>query len=309
MPDEFDAVLSNPPYVREDERASLAPEILRHEPAAALFAGVDGLDVVRRLVAQAGERGRVRLLAAGDRAGAGRRCRRADASNGVSRRCAPSATSPGSSASSSESASGADVGTGAVSGSGRSASGGGRSRRSDAAALTAEHMRRLEACLEGDGVALTPTDTVYGLACNPESEVALRRIYELKRRPPQKPAAVMFFSLQAALDTLSELGPRTRAAAQALLPGPVTLLLTNPRGRYPGACAPSGDGPGLLGLRVPALAGQLAALAAIALPAAQSSANFAGGPDPRTLAEVPAELREGAELVLDGGSCRGQPRR
>jgi release factor glutamine methyltransferase len=62
-PDEFDAVLSNPPYVREDERSSLAPEILRHEPASALFAGEDGLDVVRRLVAQVGERTRVRLLA------------------------------------------------------------------------------------------------------------------------------------------------------------------------------------------------------------------------------------------------------
>ena len=164
---------------------------------------------------------------------------------------------------------------------------------------------RLEACLAGDGVALIPTDTVYGLACNPDSERALRRIYELKRRPPQKPAAVMFFSLQAALTTLSELGPRTRAAAQALLPGPVTLLLANPHGRYPGACAPSGDGPGLLGLRVPALEGPLADLAAIGLPAAQSSANFAGQPDPRTLAEVQAELREGADLVLDGGELPG----
>ncbi len=63
VPDEFDAVVSNPPYVREDERASLAPEILRHEPASALFAGRDGLDVVRRLVAQAGVRDRIRLLA------------------------------------------------------------------------------------------------------------------------------------------------------------------------------------------------------------------------------------------------------
>ena len=63
VPDEFDAVLSNPPYVRDDERASLAPEIVRHEPAAALFAGEDGLAVVRRLVDQAGERERVRLLA------------------------------------------------------------------------------------------------------------------------------------------------------------------------------------------------------------------------------------------------------
>jgi release factor glutamine methyltransferase len=45
-----DAVLSNPPYVADGERASLQPEIVRHEPAGALFAGADGLDVIRRLV-------------------------------------------------------------------------------------------------------------------------------------------------------------------------------------------------------------------------------------------------------------------
>lgn len=165
--------------------------------------------------------------------------------------------------------------------------------------------QRLRACLAGEGVALIPTDTVYGLACNPDSEVALRRIYELKRRPPRKPAAVMFFSLQAALDTLTELGPRTRAAVEALLPGPVTLLLANPLCRYPGACAPGSGGPGLLGLRLPALDGSRSGLTAVGLPAAQSSANFAGGPDPRTLDEVPAQLRVGADLVIDGGELPG----
>ena len=54
--DEFDAIVSNPPYVRDDERASLAPEILRHEPPSALFAGPDGLDAIRRLVSQAAGR-------------------------------------------------------------------------------------------------------------------------------------------------------------------------------------------------------------------------------------------------------------
>jgi len=46
-----DAVVSNPPYV--EDGAPLQPEIARHEPAAALFAGADGLAVIRRLVAQA----------------------------------------------------------------------------------------------------------------------------------------------------------------------------------------------------------------------------------------------------------------
>jgi release factor glutamine methyltransferase len=57
-----DAVLSNPPYVAESERATLAPEITRHEPAGALFAGADGLDVIRRLVPAAAAAG-ARLLA------------------------------------------------------------------------------------------------------------------------------------------------------------------------------------------------------------------------------------------------------
>ena len=51
---EVDAIVSNPPYV--EDGADLAPEIVRHEPATALYAGLDGLAVVRRLVAQAGER-------------------------------------------------------------------------------------------------------------------------------------------------------------------------------------------------------------------------------------------------------------
>jgi L-threonylcarbamoyladenylate synthase len=172
--------------------------------------------------------------------------------------------------------------------------------------LGLDDAARLEECLAGDGVALIPTDTVYGLACNPESRTALRRIYKLKGRPPVKPAAVMFFARQPALDSLSELGPRTRCALGALLPGPVTLLLENSSRRFPLACDPgAGGGAGLLGLRVPLLQGPLAALAGVGAPAAQSSANFSGEADPCDLQSVPIELREGVDLVLDGGPLPG----
>jgi release factor glutamine methyltransferase len=61
--DEFDAILSNPPYVAESERASLAPEILRHEPPEALFAGPDGLSVIRALCGQLADLPDVRIVA------------------------------------------------------------------------------------------------------------------------------------------------------------------------------------------------------------------------------------------------------
>ena len=171
--------------------------------------------------------------------------------------------------------------------------------------LTAADAIRLRECLAGEGVAVIPTDTVYGLACNPLSEAAVGRLYELKGRPPVKPSALMFFALDPALDALPGLGPRTRAALTALLPGPVTLLLPNPDGRFPLACDPAGDGTGVLGLRVPLLHESLSALALIGNPAMQSSANLSGGPDPRRLSDVPLKLREGADVVLDGGELPG----
>jgi release factor glutamine methyltransferase len=63
VPDDFDAVLSNPPYVADGERARLAPEIVRHEPHRALFAGEDGLDTIRALIEQLAKRPTVTFAA------------------------------------------------------------------------------------------------------------------------------------------------------------------------------------------------------------------------------------------------------
>jgi len=175
------------------------------------------------------------------------------------------------------------------------------------AALDDEHAKRLEKCLADGGVAVFPADTVYGLCCDPENEQAVRRLYELKGRPAERPAAVMFFALEPALESLTELGSHTRIAVQALLPGPVTLLLPNRGHRYPLACGPGAGGADTLGLRVPAWTPALAGLGTVDVPVLQSSANLAGESDARRLADVPASIRAGADLVLDGGELPGVP--
>jgi L-threonylcarbamoyladenylate synthase len=171
-------------------------------------------------------------------------------------------------------------------------------------ALSAADARTFERCIAVGGIAVFPADTVYGLACEPDSKEAVQRLYMLKRRRPDKPAAVMFFALDLALAALPELGPRTRGALQALLPGAVTLLLPNPAGRFPLACGPE---PLVLGLRVPVWPPALAALADVRWPVLQSSANAAGGPDARRLEEVPEYMRAHCDLVLDGGELPGTP--
>jgi L-threonylcarbamoyladenylate synthase len=171
-------------------------------------------------------------------------------------------------------------------------------------ALSAADAETFERCIAVGGVAVFPADTVYGLACEPDTKEAVQRLYMLKRRRPDKPAAVMFFALDLALAALPEVGPRTARALPALLPGPVTLLLANPAGRFPLACA---NDPHTLGLRVPAWPPALTALADVRWPVLQSSANAAGGPDARRLEEVPEYMREHTDLVLDGGELPGTP--
>jgi L-threonylcarbamoyladenylate synthase len=165
-------------------------------------------------------------------------------------------------------------------------------------------VERLAQCVYDGGVGVFPSDTVYGVCCDPESEQAAQRLYELKGRPAARPAAVMFFALEPALAALPELPDTERRALQALLPGPVTLLLANRAQRFAPACRTD---PATLGLRVPRLPQPLHALGSFAGAIMQSSANLSGQPDARSLAEVPDSILAGADLVLDGGELPGRP--
>ena len=170
--------------------------------------------------------------------------------------------------------------------------------------LTRDDAEHLEECIAGGGVAVFPTDTVYGVCCDPRDASAARRLYELKGRPAKRSSAVMFFALAPALEMLEDLSEPDRLALQVLLPGPLTLLLSNPTRRFAAACR---SDPGTLGLRVPRLPANLRALESIGRPVLQTSANLSGAPDARVLDDVPESLRRGADLVLDGGELPGAP--
>jgi L-threonylcarbamoyladenylate synthase len=159
-------------------------------------------------------------------------------------------------------------------------------------------MSEFAAAIGSGGVVLFPSDTVYGLACDPLNGDAIARLYALKGRAPDKAAAVMFFSLPAALATLPELGAVTLSAMRALMPGGVTVLLPNPEHRFPLACRAD---PATLGLRVIAVD----ALPGVMAPVLQSSANRSGEPEARRLAEVDDSISARVALAIDGGELPG----
>jgi L-threonylcarbamoyladenylate synthase len=158
---------------------------------------------------------------------------------------------------------------------------------------------KLERCVFGGGVALFPADGLYGLACDPTNAEAIERIHRIKGRDEGKPSAVMFFSPLAMRELIAALGPRTRDALGAMLPGPVTLVVANPQHRYPLAC---GDDPDRLGIRL--IGGPLAGAECAIF---QTSANLSGEPAPSRFDDVDSRIREAVDLALDGGELTGAP--
>jgi len=170
--------------------------------------------------------------------------------------------------------------------------------------VTDGKVKEFEEVISGGGLAVFPTDTVYGLGTHPDSVEGAHRLYWIKGRSPDRPAAVLFFDLERALAELPEIGLKTRAALDRLLPGAITILLPNPATRFPLAC---GAQPSRLGLRVPKLDEKLAKLANVKVPILQSSANPTAEPDPRSLEDVDPRIRRGADIELDAGVLPGTP--
>lgn len=159
--------------------------------------------------------------------------------------------------------------------------------------------KALERCISKGGVAVFPSDGLYGLACDPLDAGAIAKIHRLKGRDDGKPSAVMYFSPLAIRELVSGLGPRTKAAVSALLPGPVTLVIHNPQRRYPLACR---QDPERLGIRL--IGGPLAGTMC---PVFQTSANLSGDPAPTRFADVPESILDGVDLAIDGGELPGLP--
>jgi L-threonylcarbamoyladenylate synthase len=157
----------------------------------------------------------------------------------------------------------------------------------------------LERTIAAGGVVVFPSDGVYGLACDPLDAAAISRIHRIKGRDDGKPAAVMYFSPLAMRELVAELGPHAAAAASALLPGPVTLVVKNPGHRYPLACREDVE---RLGVRL--LAGPLAGAMC---PIFQTSANHSGKPAPSRFADVSGAILGAVDLAIDGGELGGLP--
>lgn len=153
------------------------------------------------------------------------------------------------------------------------------------------------ALLAGEPVVL-PTDTVYGLCADARSEPACRRALSLKGRSGRQPSALLFPTVD---DVLAQLSDLPEPILRALLPGPYTLIFVNQASRYPWLSEET------IGIRVPELLSVATEIVKQVGAVMATSANHHGGPDPRTVDDVPADIRAACGAVVDGGILPGVP--
>jgi L-threonylcarbamoyladenylate synthase len=155
--------------------------------------------------------------------------------------------------------------------------------------------------LRRGGLVAFPTETFYGLGAAALDPIAVRRVFEIKGRPPGKPVLVLVDSI-AMIDAVAlEVPSRARALMAAHWPGALTLVL-RARPEVPAEVTAS---TGTVGVRLSAHAVARALVTALGQPITAPSANPSGGAPPITAAEVLDHFRGRVELVLDGGVTAG----
>ena len=152
-------------------------------------------------------------------------------------------------------------------------------------------------------LAARPTDTVYGIGVALETERGIERLFEAKRRPPDR--AIMLLLDEARQAQVVGAWPASAAAlADAFWPGGLTVVVE----QLPGANLPPEltAGTSTIGLRMPNHACPRALAAAVG-PLPVTSANISGLPPARDAAEIAEQLGDAVDCIVDGGPAHGGP--
>jgi L-threonylcarbamoyladenylate synthase len=166
--------------------------------------------------------------------------------------------------------------------------------------VTPDEIARAADLLREGRLVAFPTETVYGLGADASSPAALRRLYAVKRRPPDHPVIVHVASAAALSDWSTAVPDGARHLAAGFWPGPLTLVLP----RAATVLDEVTGGRDTVALRVPDQPVALALLGAFGGGVAAPSANRFGRVSPTTAAAVRADLGDDVDVVLDGGPCR-----
>jgi len=161
--------------------------------------------------------------------------------------------------------------------------------------VTEEAIVQAAEIIRGGGLVIYPTETVYGLGCDPFNSSAVDRLLRVKGRE-NKPLPIVAASLDKARE-VALFNPQAEKIVSMLWPGPLTLVL-KAQVTFPTGVTVGSD---TIGIRVPdhEVAMRLAELSGGYL--VSTSANKSGAPSPRRVEEAVSQIGQEVDLILDAG--------
>ena len=164
--------------------------------------------------------------------------------------------------------------------------------------LTPEDLVPAVSALHSGGIVAFPTETFYGLAVDPRSAMAVRRIFALKQRAPDQPLPLIAGGIEQIVDHVGTMTPLALRLASHAWPGPLTMILP----ASPLLCDDVHLSTGRVAVRVSGdpVARALAQIAGHAI--TSTSANFSGEPPAATPERVVASFAEGIDVLIDAGA-------
>ena len=148
-------------------------------------------------------------------------------------------------------------------------------------------------------VLIYPTDTVYGIGCNAEKEMLVEKIFALKGRDRKKPLSVIAPNKEWILAHCAV----SREMLDKYLPGKYTLLLKKKDPKFLSVATAGSD---TIGVRIPAHRfSKIVERARI--PFITTSANMSGEKASKSLSEIPREVKDYADILIDDGVLSGIP--
>lgn len=161
-------------------------------------------------------------------------------------------------------------------------------------------LNQVVSSLKNGGIAIFPTDTVWGIGCSIERLDAIRRLYEIKGREKNKPTAVLVGSIQQAME-YGDFSPKAEELINLYWPGAFTIVVDTKEG-VPEEIR--GD-TRTVGLRYPKFEIIEQITKQLGCGMVTGSANFAGLPAPERKEMIDQRLRDIVDVILDG-ECGGE---
>ena len=161
------------------------------------------------------------------------------------------------------------------------------------------NLESAKLALSANEIIAIPTETVYGLAGNAFNEEAIKKIFELKKRPFYNPLIVHIRSAEFLNQVARDIPDIAIQMAKAFWPGPLTMVLKK-QAHIPDLVTGGKD---TVGIRVPNHPLTLRLLAQLDFPLAAPSANPFGSISPTTAEHVDQYFKDSLKVILDGGEC------